>query len=87
MQSNRWKQTKSEIMKKSILSVIAALMMAVAVQAVPAHPMPIKVLQPDGTYVTIKLHGDEWLSFTTTVDDYSVVKDQRGYYVYAELKD
>ena len=58
-----------------------------AVQAVPAHPKPVKVQQPDGTYVTIKLHGDEWLNFTTTEDGYSVVKDERGYYVYAELKD
>jgi len=33
------------------------------------------------------LVGDEWLHFTTTEDGYSVVKDQRGYYVYAELQD
>ena len=66
---------------------MVAVLVAVAVQAVPAHPQPVKVQQPDGTYVTIKLHGDEWLNFTTTEDGYSVVKDSRGYYVYAELKD
>ena len=53
----------------------------------PAHKAAVKVQQPDGTYVTIRLHGDEWRSFNTTDDGYSVVKDSRGYYVYAELKD
>ena len=71
---------------KKILLVIAAVMTAMVMQAVPANPQPVKVKQPDGTYVTIQLHGDEWLNFTTTEDGYSVVKDSRGYYVYAELK-
>jgi len=55
--------------------------------AVPAHPGAVKVQQPDGSYVTLRLVGDEWLSFNTTVDGYSVVKNQRGYYVYAEKMD
>ena len=55
--------------------------------AVPAYNKPVKVQQPDGTYVTIRLHGDEWLHFNTTTDGYSVVKDSRGYYMYAELND
>lgn len=42
--------------------------------------------QPDGSYITLRLLGDEWMNFNTTVDGYSVVKDQRGYYVYAEKK-
>ena len=55
--------------------------------AVPAHPQPQRVLQPDGTYVTIRLHGDEWNHFHTTDDGYSVVRDHRGFYVYADLQD
>ena len=55
--------------------------------AVPAYHGTAKVRQPDGSYVTLRLHGDEWVNFNTTVDGYSVVKDHRGYYVYAELKD
>ena len=54
--------------------------------AVPAHKKPIQVTQPDGTTVTIQLHGDEWMHFNTTADGYSVVKNQQGYYVYAEKK-
>lgn len=55
--------------------------------AVPAYPGTSKVQQPDGTYVTIRLVGDEWCHFHTTADGYSVVQDDRGYYVYAEKKD
>ena len=55
------------------------------VMAVPAHRGIAKVLQPDGSYLSLRLHGDEWLSFNTTADGYSVVKDSKGYYVYAQL--
>ena len=62
-------------MMKKILLSMAAVMTAIVMQAVPANPQPVKVQQPDGTYVTIKLNGDEWMNFTTTEDGYSVVKD------------
>lgn len=54
--------------------------------AVPAYRKPVQVTQPDGTTVTITLHGDEWQHFNTTTDGYSVVKNQQGFYVYAEKK-
>lgn len=60
--------------------------MAVSIMAVPAHKKPVQVTQPDGTTVTIQMHGDEWMHFNTTIDGYSVVKNQQGYYVYAEKK-
>jgi hypothetical protein len=37
--------------------------------------------------LSLRLHGDEWLSFNTTADGYSVVKDSKGYYVYAQLNE
>lgn len=55
--------------------------------AVPAYRGTAQVRQPDGSYITLRLLGDEWLNFNTTADGYSVVKDQRGYYAYAHLKD
>lgn len=72
---------------RKILLLSALLLCAVSMMAVPAHPGTVKVTQPDGTQLTLRLVGDEWLHFTTTEDGYSVVKDQRGYYVYAELQD
>ena len=67
--------------------LIAVLLMCVcSIKAVPAHPGTIKVQQPDGSFVTLRLVGDEWQHFQTTADGYSVVKNQQGYYVYAEKK-
>ena len=74
-------------MKRILLLFVCFLLCAAMMMAVPAHPGIVKVQQPDGSFVTLRLLGDEWVSFNTTVDGYSVVKDQRGYYVYAELKD
>ena len=54
--------------------------------AVPANRKAVNVTQPDGTTVTIQLLGDEWQHFNTTTDGYSVVKNQQGFYVYAEKK-
>jgi len=73
-------------MKRLSILMMTMLLGIASSMAVPAHKKPIQVAQPDGTTVTIKLHGDEWLHFNTTVDGYSVVKNQQGYYVYAEKK-
>ncbi len=73
--------------RKVCLLVVMMLFCVGSMQAVPAHPSAVKVQQPDGSYVTLQLHGDEWLNYTTTADGYTVVKDQRGYYVYARQHD
>jgi M6 family metalloprotease-like protein len=72
--------------KKFYLLIVVLLMCVCNMKAVPAHPGTIKVQQPDGSYVTLRLVGDEWQHFQTTADGYSVVKNQQGYYVYAEKK-
>lgn len=71
------------IMKRILLLSVITLFCALTMMGVPSHPGTVKVQQPDGSYVTLRLRGDEWVHFHTTVDGYSVVKDQRGYYVYA----
>ena len=71
--------------KRIYLILVAALLLCVgSMKAVPAHPRALKVQQPDGSYVTLRLQGDEWRHFQATLDGYSVVKDTRGFYVYAE---
>lgn len=69
------------------LVLLVALLNAGAAMAIPAYPGSKKMSQPDGSSVTLRLVGDEYLHFQTTADGYSVVKDQRGYYVYAQLTD
>ena len=66
--------------------VVMLAIITVSIMAIPANKKPIQVTQPDGTTVTIQLHGDEWLHFNTTADGYSVIKNQQGFYVYAEKK-
>ena len=47
-------------MKKTrIWTTLMLLAIAVAIWAIPAAPGAMKVQQPDGSYVTILLHGDE----------------------------
>ena len=74
-------------MKRFCLLLTVLLSAIVSSTAMPAYNKPVKVQQPDGSYVTIRLHGDEWLHFNTTADGYTVVKDNSGYYRYAEMKD
>ncbi len=71
-------------MKKLLFLSVALIWCAMTVMAVPAHPGILKVQQPDGSFLTLRLVGDEWRHFNTTADGYSVVKDSRGYYVYAQ---
>ena len=73
-------------MRRVSTIIVMLAIITVSIMAIPAHKKPIQVTQPDGTTVTIKLHGDEWMHFNTTADGYSVVKNQQGYYVYAEKK-
>lgn len=73
-------------MRRVSTIVVMLAIITVSIMAIPSHKKPIQVTQPDGTTVTIQLHGDEWLHFNTTADGYSVVKNQQGFYVYAEKK-
>jgi M6 family metalloprotease-like protein len=68
---------------RKILSFFTAALVAVAANAVPAVPHPINVTQPDGTNLTIKIVGDEFFNYHTTVDGYTLVRDESGYFVYA----
>lgn len=54
-------------------------------KAIPAYPGLISRQQPDGTFFSVRLHGDEYLCFTTTEDGYTVTRRADGYYCYARL--
>ena len=71
-------------MMKNFMFLILGLVCLVA-RAIPADPTPVKVTQPDGTTLTVVLHGDEFFHFTTTLDGYTVLKNEAGYYTYARL--
>ena len=70
-------------MKKNFLISVFLLICSIACWSIPARSGRIKVTQPDGTQLTIELHGDEYRHFTTTADGYTVVKAADGFYYYA----
>ena len=65
-----------------LFSLLVGLMVGIPVMAVPAFPGSTLFVQPDGSTVTIRLTGDENLSYVFSQDGYTLLlKD--GYYVYA----
>lgn len=71
-------------MKKLFFTVFCALACLVA-SAVPAIPTPQKVTQPNGEALTVRIKGDEFFHYMTTVDGYTIVKNAQGYYAYGTL--
>ncbi len=66
----------------SIIIAVLALSTAISTQASPAYPYPIKYTQPDGSVITIQIHGDEFLHWTTSGNSL-VAQDSEGYWRYA----
>lgn len=52
--------------------------------AVPAYPYPISVKQPDGSFLSVILKGDEFHHYHTTEDGYLITKDKKGVFNYAK---
>lgn len=53
----------------------------------PAYQGTTRVVQPDGSGVTIRLVGDEYLHYNITLDGYSLVRRDDGAYVYAQMNE
>jgi len=68
---------------KKYLIILTLGLMCLAAHAVPADPAPGQITQPDGSKLTVILHGDEFFNYLTTVDGYTIVKNEAGYYTYA----
>lgn len=71
-------------MKKISLLIIAILLGSVSLMARPGYSKPVDVKQPDGTTVTLLMHGDEFRHFMTTTDGFTVVEGDDGFYRYAD---
>lgn len=54
--------------------------------AVTANPDPVEYIQPDGTSITIFLHGDEFIHWVSTSDGYTILSNSKGFYEYALIR-
>lgn len=72
-------------MDKRIYLLVILLALTVSfhsVFAIRANPAPVEVTQPDGTKLTIRIHGDEFNHYRTTNDGYLLKENTNGYYIY-----
>lgn len=70
---------------KKITFLLIAVLTAIAASAEPANPTPITMKQSNGETVQIKLVGDEFYHFNTTIDGYTVI-NTNGNWEYAVKK-
>lgn len=64
---------------KRLLALLACVAVLLPLGAVPAHPQPITMSQPDGSSLTIALVGDEFYHYHTTADGYTIVRENGGW--------
>lgn len=67
-----------------VIAVVCGLPLC-HIYAVPAKRSAMTVRQPDGTEITVRLHGDEHFHYLTTEAGHIVAKDSAGRYTYAQV--
>lgn len=68
--------------------VVSTLIISISsIYSIPAYPYPIKVTQPDGSVITIRMKGDEFFKYKTTIDGYLLTTNAQGVLTYAELNE
>ncbi len=68
---------------RSIIIFAVILFSSIMTFAVPADKTPITIKQPNGKTLTFILQGDERISWAKTLDDYSLLTNKDGNWVYA----
>lgn len=66
--------------------VLTLLLNCGKVYSIPARPTPFVLKQPNGTELTVKLHGDENHHYYTTPDGYLLLPDNNGVLCYAGIQ-
>lgn len=68
---------------KLILTLTATLLALTALSAAPLVNTPVRITQPDGSELQIYASGDEFHNWLHDADNFTVVQNDLGYYVYA----
>ena len=68
-------------MKRLYYIIAALLLISLESWAVKADYRSVEIRQPDGTFVSVVLHGDEFFHYYTTDDGVLLVQSQGAYYI------
>ena len=71
-----------KILKKLLVGLGLLLCVPQDADAVKAYPRPVTITQPDGTKITVRIHGDESFHYTTTIDGFMLERDKTGFFRY-----
>ena len=69
---------------KHFLLFIFSFSIVTSLFAVPAYPYPVVFTQPNGDEVTLIMQGDEYVKFAQTLDGYTLLYNDEGYFCYAQ---
>lgn len=67
-----------------LAAMTTSLAVPVTLWAVKANPRPVVRHQPDGTPIEVRMIGDERMVFSETPEGWTVVRDRKGWWVYAD---
>ncbi|MBP6429604.1 MAG: hypothetical protein KA273_04320, partial [Bacteroidales bacterium] len=78
-------------MKRNLIKQFSILMLllvfSIKLLAVPANPTPITVKQPNGKSLTLTIKGDEKVNWSSTLDRYTLLRNNENVLVYAQLSE
>ncbi len=80
----------SYIKKIKSCSIYAALLLFIISSNLFSAPLrfhPVTVTQPDGTVLNLFASGDEFHNWLHDEDEFTIMQDEKGYYVYAVLSE
>ena len=69
---------------KRLLFIVFIITAFTKLFAVPAYPYPVVFTQPNGEQVTLIMRGDEFVRFAQTLDGYTLLYNDEGYFCYAQ---
>lgn len=69
---------------KKLLTLFLIVASTIYLYAIPAYPEKIEFTQPDGSKIFIFLKGDEKVHWAETLDGYTLIFNEKGFYEYAQ---
>ncbi len=76
-------KSKPKFMKRIYL-LFVGFIIALRLFAVPATPEVIRMTQPDGSKISVRLVGDEYFSMFISLDGYPLLRSEDGFFYYAQ---